>query len=344
MTSESIKDSEGQVAPPALAPYAAGTQPQDEGRLQCLECGRWYRSLASHLIQGEGIELDTYRERHGLPATLPLASTQLRSLWREQTRQRRQRGELPTEVDPDRREAGRRNGVSRRSQTAGRPGVRKIHQAGMAKARARAVANARAELRELAIGLGYTDWEELIIRTCGQDTATLARLVGRDRQTITYWRRKIIGPDWKAAAGYVRPARAAAFDRLDGLFAARGWPTLAEALAGPPRIGIRRLARELSTTSATLRAWEEHRRQERSVHTAGHHDDEDHDVSDDHESDDEEEKEPRRAVLEDPALFHRAESSLAPGDPFGEFLVVRLLPVTEIITGHHEHSCRCARS
>lgn len=165
-------------------------------------------------------------------------------------------------------EAGHRNGVARRSQTARRPGVRVIHQAGIAKARTQALDAAHTKLRHLANGLGYTDWDELIIDTCNQDTAALARMVGRDRQTITYWRRKIIGSDWKTATGYLHPARAAAFDRLDEQFAARGWSTLADALAGPPKTGIRRLARELATTPPTLRAWEQHRRSPRPRATA----------------------------------------------------------------------------
>jgi hypothetical protein len=236
----------------------AGTQPEADGRLQCLECGRWYRALGSHLTHGEGMTLDAYRERHGLPATLPLAAADLRSRWRKQTRQRRASGDLPTLVDPAISATGRRNGATRHALTAARPGVRAVHQAGIATARTRAIANARAALDETATALGYAGWHALIVNTCHEDTGTLARLTGRERQTITYWRRKIIGPDWKTTTGYLHPNRAATYARIDEEFATRGWLSLTDALATYGK-GIRALARELGTTTPSLRAWDQHR-------------------------------------------------------------------------------------
>ncbi|GAA4620332.1 hypothetical protein GCM10023196_003900 [Actinoallomurus vinaceus] len=69
--------------------------------------------------------------------------------------------------------------------------------------------------------LGYADWHALITGTCHEDTGPLARLTGWKRQTITYWRRKIIGLDWKTISGYVHPNRAAAYARIDEEFTAR---------------------------------------------------------------------------------------------------------------------------
>jgi hypothetical protein len=254
MTSVSIK---------TVVAEEAGVQPEEDGRLQCLECGRWYRALGSHLVQGEGLDPDAYRERHGLPATLPLAAADLRTRWRHHTTQRRERGDLPAAPEPGVRDAARRNATARHATTAARPGVRAIHQAGIAKARTRAIDNARAALDELAAGLGYASWRDLITGTCHHDTGTLARMIGRDRQTITYWRRKILGPDWKAATGYLHPNRAAAYARIDEEFTARGWDTLTDALVHS-KIGIRNLARELATTTSTLHAWDRHRRTRRS--------------------------------------------------------------------------------
>jgi ROS/MUCR transcriptional regulator protein len=236
-----------------------GVQPEVDGRLQCLECGSWYRALGPHLVQGEGMDPDAYRERHGLPATLPLAAADLRARWRHHTKQRRERGELPTAIDPGVGAVARRKAVHRRVETASRPGVRAVHQAGIAKARTRAVSNARAALDEVAAGLGYLGWRDLIARTCHQDTGTLSRITGRDRQTITYWRRKILGPDWKTASGYLHPNRAAAYARIEVEFAARGWTALADALSRY-KAGIRNLAHELGTTTPTLQAWDQYRR------------------------------------------------------------------------------------
>jgi hypothetical protein len=47
-------------------------------------------------------------------------------------------------------------------------------------------------------------------------------MLRRDRQTITYWRRTILGPGWKTTTGYLNPNRAAAYRRLDEQFTARG--------------------------------------------------------------------------------------------------------------------------
>jgi ROS/MUCR transcriptional regulator protein len=236
----------------------AGFQPEADGRLRCLECGRWYRALSSHLAHGEGMTPDAYRERHGLPATLPLVAADLRSRWRKQTRLRRENGDLPTVVDPAASASGRRTGAARHAATAARPGVRAIHRDGMAKARTRAIAKARAALDETAARLGYTDWHDLITSTSQEDTGSLARRTGRERQTITYWRRKIIGPDWKTTTRYLHPNRAAAYARIEEEFAARGWATLSDALSGSG-VGLRALARELSTTTPSLRAWDQHR-------------------------------------------------------------------------------------
>lgn len=47
----------------------------DDGRVLCHECGRWWRHLATHIFQSHGIRADDYREAHGLPQTLALVGT-----------------------------------------------------------------------------------------------------------------------------------------------------------------------------------------------------------------------------------------------------------------------------
>jgi ROS/MUCR transcriptional regulator protein len=267
MVSVSIKSRAGAPGSSSGANAGAGAemgvQPEVDGRLQCLECGRWYRALGSHVVQGEELDLGTYRERHGLPATLPLAAADLRERWRHDTEQRRERGELPTTIDPDVRTVARRTALARRSETAARPGVRAIHRESIVKARTQALNNARTALDEVAAGLGHAGWHELIISTCHQDTGVLAQVTGRDRQTITYWRRKLLGPGWKTAGGYLHPNRAAAYARIEEEFTARGWATLTHALT-QYKAGIRYLARELGTTTPTLHAWDRHRHATRS--------------------------------------------------------------------------------
>ncbi|MEU8379795.1 MucR family transcriptional regulator [Streptosporangium sp. NPDC048865] len=241
-----------------------GVQPRrEDGRLQCLECGRWYRSLAAHLFQSEDTSVDDYRERHGLPATMPLVSIDMSDRLRELARKRRQRGELlPIQDlrDADEIAASGRAGNTRHRETASRPGVRAAHQAGVVKGRTQAHNNARAVLHHTATALGYTDWEDLIRQTRHQSIAAVARVVSRNPRTIAYWRRQILGENWKTEGGRLQPRRAAAYARLDEVFAARGWADLPAALAWAGKHGMRGVAREVGSTQRVLRGWEEHRR------------------------------------------------------------------------------------
>ncbi len=47
-------------------------QPREEDRIQCLECGRWFRSLPTHLLRSHGLTDEDYRMAHDLPVGLPL--------------------------------------------------------------------------------------------------------------------------------------------------------------------------------------------------------------------------------------------------------------------------------
>ncbi len=44
----------------------------DGERLQCAECGGWYRHLATHVFMAHGLLAQDYRAEHGLPASVPL--------------------------------------------------------------------------------------------------------------------------------------------------------------------------------------------------------------------------------------------------------------------------------
>ncbi|WP_175374893.1 MucR family transcriptional regulator [Tsukamurella pulmonis] len=44
----------------------------DGERLQCAECGGWYRHLATHVFMAHGLLSQDYRAEHGLPASVPL--------------------------------------------------------------------------------------------------------------------------------------------------------------------------------------------------------------------------------------------------------------------------------
>ncbi|WP_075001125.1 MucR family transcriptional regulator [Streptomyces qinglanensis] len=241
-----------------------GTQPEDAaGRLQCLECGRWYRRLDMHLHRGEDMTPDDYRERHGLAAGHPLVSPELSDRWREQARARHARGELASiaqRQSPEERRAAGRSGNTRHVATAPRPEVRAIHRATIVKGRSQAHANKRAALEALARGLGHSGWESFIRDTAQLSLHEVGRRAGRDPRTIAYWRRKILGDGWVTAGARLQPRRAAAFARLDAEFAARGWGDLAAARRAVGRRGLKGVAAEVGSTPSTLLAWEEHRR------------------------------------------------------------------------------------
>lgn len=44
----------------------------DGERLQCAECGNWYRHLATHVFMAHGLLAQDYRAEYGLPASVPL--------------------------------------------------------------------------------------------------------------------------------------------------------------------------------------------------------------------------------------------------------------------------------
>lgn len=141
-----------------------------------------------------------------------------------------------------------------------RPEVRAIHQAALTKGRSQAHANKRADLDAAARDLGHPDWITLIHDTAHLSVNQVARRVGRDPGTITYWRRKIFGENWATANARLQPRRAAAYARLDAEFAARGWSDLAAARATVGKRGLKGIAEDIGSSPATLLAWDTHRR------------------------------------------------------------------------------------
>lgn len=63
-----------------LDAYLGGPQ------IPCLECGRWYRALATHLPRTHGMSHNDYREKWGIPRRYALADTATRGRLSEQMR------------------------------------------------------------------------------------------------------------------------------------------------------------------------------------------------------------------------------------------------------------------
>ncbi|MBZ5486925.1 MucR family transcriptional regulator [Halomonas aquamarina] len=57
-----------------LDSYIGGPQ------IQCLECGRWFKSLATHLSRIHGMSHSDYRQKWGIPKRYALAGTATREM------------------------------------------------------------------------------------------------------------------------------------------------------------------------------------------------------------------------------------------------------------------------
>ena len=47
-------------------------QPREDGHVKCLECGKWFRALPRHLRISHEMEVDDYRLKFCVPASVPL--------------------------------------------------------------------------------------------------------------------------------------------------------------------------------------------------------------------------------------------------------------------------------
>lgn len=122
-------------------------------RIQCLECGRWFRSLATHLPRVHGMRHQDYREKWGIPRRYALAGTATRALLSDQMHDMITAGTLTHEHLPvataAARDAGRRSktpaDAERHRQTiaALRPGDHSRLPAGSRRANGRDADRAR---------------------------------------------------------------------------------------------------------------------------------------------------------------------------------------------------------
>lgn len=63
-------------------------------KIQCLECGRWFKSLATHLPRIHGMSHDDYREKWGIPRRYALSGTATRETLSRQIRDQIESGRL----------------------------------------------------------------------------------------------------------------------------------------------------------------------------------------------------------------------------------------------------------
>ncbi|MFI6986011.1 MucR family transcriptional regulator [Embleya sp. NPDC050154] len=168
-----------------------GQQPEADGRLQCLECGRWYRLLPPHLGQAHDISAAEYRERHQLPARLGLRATDLRERATEQGRKRyAARPDIRAAMEAGRVVAPEVGAPEASRRTAGRVMNRAAKRAG-----GRAAREARlARLDARAVALGYADLAGYLEAVKDRPVAVVARELGCGRATVGRWRTSLIAP------------------------------------------------------------------------------------------------------------------------------------------------------
>lgn len=166
-----------------LAALPQGVQPEQDGKLLCRECGRWYRGLAQHVAHKHAIGPADYRERHGLAAGHCLQAEDLhdkrvaigRARWDgdEEWRERFRAGGVTTAA-PEQlalAQAGRRASAAR----AGSRAALLASGERVSRVRPQRIA---AEFTRLANALSYDTVEEMLSATADLTGRELARLLG----------------------------------------------------------------------------------------------------------------------------------------------------------------------
>jgi len=87
----------------------------DGPRIQCLECGRWFRGLATHLSRIHGITHDDYRKKWHIPKRYALSGTATREALSLQMQDLITSGRLTYDHLPSAVESARMSGRRRKS-------------------------------------------------------------------------------------------------------------------------------------------------------------------------------------------------------------------------------------
>ncbi len=153
----------------------------EQGRVLCHECGRWWQHLATHLAGTHGIRAADYRERHGLSPGTALVGARTQAAMREawETHRALHVAALDEHRDPDRA----RGGMTRGGQWA--PEL-------VAGRRERAIARRvdltpaqLAELGDVTDIRGWCDRARALMARTGAPAAAIARASGLATCTVS---------------------------------------------------------------------------------------------------------------------------------------------------------------
>lgn len=161
-----------------LATVAVGEQPEVDGLLVCLECGRWYRGLGGHVVAMHDVTADEYRERHELPRG--------RGLWAEDARRgagarAAQRADaypkaLRTRLSGDSAQVAK--GVAARRESSRRAGTRMLLRENYDRMGAATRERSRQKYEGMARSAGYDGIDDLIEKLKGESATALAEILG----------------------------------------------------------------------------------------------------------------------------------------------------------------------
>ena len=176
-------------APGSVPP---GVQPERNGRLQCLECGRWFRHVGIHVAQKHELTADDYRAKYELPRSKALAAPEIieRQVIAGKERFARDPNlrDLLTPKMPH--EEVRKLALAARSESAKRAGSKEAGRRGTQEARQKFLDKLDAPYAEVARRLGMTGITELLDSTRDLTDNAFGRLTGFPTKQAARFRRR----------------------------------------------------------------------------------------------------------------------------------------------------------
>lgn len=236
-----------------LGAIPVGFQPEDDGHLVCLLCGRLYRKMAMHLARRHDMTCDGYRDQFELPRTFGLQAADLRD---QQTAYARAQYPtntgLQTALSYPQRVGYVRQAVAARTASASRAGTRRAQRDYLQRRSASVRAATRAGYDERARDLGYADIADLLARTDEHTDESLGRLLGVSESTAGRIRRlyghPVLSGDQRRGQQYTRHHR----HRWTAAAQAAGYTDLHDCLARTRHLPANKLAALLQASLPTI--------------------------------------------------------------------------------------------
>lgn len=153
----------------------------EDGRVLCHECGRWWHHLATHVTAAHGIPAADYRRTHGLSSGTALIGTRVRTKLAAASSQPERVAQLASVRDPDHA----RTAMTRDAQWAPELVAGRI-----ARGRARRVDLTPEQIAELGDWTDISGWTvraRALMERDGVPAAAIARAV--DVPAATVWQR-----------------------------------------------------------------------------------------------------------------------------------------------------------